>query len=136
MPSQCARAEVEDESDEDERAGGPDAPDATAVPPNDQVERVPSEIGGWLEVPAKTAPKKHVKKSDDIVGQHSRFQLYVTRAWGLSAAEVTRVFERFGTLNESVEFASNVRGVAFVKFRTRAAAKAAVDQSPIEHAGQ
>jgi hypothetical protein len=76
-----------------------------------------------------------LKKQVDV-GAHSAYQLYVTRAYGLSASEVTRAFERFGTLNECVELASSFPGVAFVKFRAKAAAKAAVDQSPIEHAGQ
>jgi hypothetical protein len=91
--------------------------------------------GGWSQVPSKSAAKRGGKKIDSAVGRHSRFQLYVTGAFGLSVSEMTRAFQRFGMLNEAIDTNADFPGVAFVKFRTRAAAAAAVAHSPILCAG-
>ena len=61
------------------------------------------------------------------IGRRSKFQLYVTNAKSMSARELTQLFSRFGELSEPVVLVPHSRGAAFVKFRTRAAANAAVD---------
>ena len=107
----------------------------TAAKPVGHFGALEDDGGGWSQVPSKSAAKGGGKKTDSAVGRHSRFQLYVTGAFGLNVSEMTRAFERFGTLNEAIDMNANFPGVAFVKFRTRAAAAAAVAHSPILCAG-
>ena len=81
--------------------------------------------------------EKKVRKKTEPIGRLSRFQVYVKRAPGqaygqaYNMRELTALFSRFGELNEAIECPASLPGVAFVKFRTRAAARAAVQANPI-----
>ena len=95
----------------------------------DQNER---DSPGWQQVKTK---EKKCRAHHQKVGQYSSFQLYVTFARNLSAQELGRVFEQHGELSEPVILAPNFPGVAFVKYRTRASAQAAVSSSPVQYRG-
>ena len=118
---------LDSDSDADE-----DQQDA-AYPQDAQLERIPSSDF----MPVKKPKEGKVRKKAPQIGRLSQFQVYVKRAPGraygqaYNLRELTDIFSRFGELNEQTECPDSLPGLAFIKFRTRAAARAAVEASPI-----
>ena len=85
----------------------------------------PVKIGQYARLAKPLCPAHKASVSDaqgvcvlSLQGpnRYSRFQLYVTGAFGLDEAKLTKLFEQFGEINEAVDLAKAFPGVAFVKY--------------------